>query len=175
MTGHPSHAVRRGPGATDAPVHDTPVPDALPPGFASSDDASPAGSPAAGTAQPGTAQAARAHLATFVELSAQVFCVTDFTGTVVWCNASFERALGVGPKRLLGIRLVRFSSSGASSLTQCLPPGNFGLIVGLMKAFLQFVRRQRENTGASRHIGREARFLNRPRRFAVLRKCHHRP
>jgi PAS domain S-box-containing protein len=40
-----------------------------------------------------------------MELSAQVFCVTDLTGTVVWCNASFERALSVGPRRLLGIRL----------------------------------------------------------------------
>jgi PAS domain S-box-containing protein len=50
-------------------------------------------------------RSARAHLVAFVELSAQIFCVTDFTGAVVWCNAALERALGYGPGELVGVRL----------------------------------------------------------------------
>ena len=58
------------------------------------------------TAQPRTAQPRTAppHLATFLEVSAQIFCIADFTSTVVWCNAAFERTLGYEDGGLLGMR-----------------------------------------------------------------------
>ena len=34
------------------------------------------------------------ELTTFLDLSAQIFCITDFTGALVWWNAAFERTLG---------------------------------------------------------------------------------
>ncbi len=48
---------------------------------------------------------ARAELATFLDLSAQIFCITDYTSALVWWNSAFERALGYGPEELRGLRL----------------------------------------------------------------------
>ena len=48
---------------------------------------------------------ARAQLATFLDLSAQMFCIADLTGTLVWWNPSFEHTLGYGPEDLLNARL----------------------------------------------------------------------
>ncbi len=45
------------------------------------------------------------ELATFLDLSAQMFCVIDFTSALVWWNAAFERTLGYGPDELLHVRL----------------------------------------------------------------------
>ena len=54
---------------------------------------------------PGVPAAVRAQLATFLDLSAQIFCITDFTSALVWWNAAFERTLGYEPEQLLGMRL----------------------------------------------------------------------
>ena len=50
-------------------------------------------------------EAPEAQLETFLELSAQLFCVIDFASTVVWCNTAFERTLGYGRGELVGQRL----------------------------------------------------------------------
>jgi len=47
----------------------------------------------------------RTQLAAFLELSAQMFCVTDFSSALVWWNAAFEKALGYSPEELKGLRL----------------------------------------------------------------------
>jgi PAS domain S-box-containing protein len=44
-------------------------------------------------------------LAGFLELSAQIMCITDLTSTVLWCNEAFERSLGYGTNELLGARI----------------------------------------------------------------------
>jgi PAS domain S-box-containing protein len=68
--------------------------------------AAPAASEADGGAvHTGSQDAARAQLATFLDLSAQIFCITDYTGALVWWNASFERTLGYSPEELRGLRL----------------------------------------------------------------------
>lgn len=53
----------------------------------------------------GVPPTARAQLATFLDLSAQMFCIADLTGTLVWWNPAFERTLGYGPEELLHARL----------------------------------------------------------------------
>ncbi len=55
-----------------------------------------------GTGAPPTA---RAQLSRFLDLSAQMFCIADLTGTLVWWNPAFERTLGYGPEDLLRARL----------------------------------------------------------------------
>jgi len=45
------------------------------------------------------------QLNTFLDLSAQIFCITDFDGALVWWNTAFERTLGYGPHELVGLRL----------------------------------------------------------------------
>jgi PAS domain S-box-containing protein len=45
------------------------------------------------------------HPPTFMELSAQLFCIVDFTSAVTWCNAAFERSLGFGRGELSGLKL----------------------------------------------------------------------
>ena len=57
---------------------------------------------AAAVADTGAPPRAHAQLATFLDLSAQMFCITDFTGALVWWNAAFERTLGYGAEELLG-------------------------------------------------------------------------
>jgi PAS domain S-box-containing protein len=47
----------------------------------------------------------RTQLATFLDLSAQIFCITDFSSALLWWNAAFERALGYSPEQLRGVRL----------------------------------------------------------------------
>jgi PAS domain S-box-containing protein len=45
------------------------------------------------------------QLTTFLDLSAQIFCITDFTGSLLWWNAAFERTLGYSPEELRGLSL----------------------------------------------------------------------
>ncbi len=40
-----------------------------------------------------------------MELSGQLFCITDFTSAVIWSNAAFERVLGYDEGALVGVRL----------------------------------------------------------------------
>ncbi len=47
----------------------------------------------------------RAQLAAFLELSAQMFCITDFSSALLWWNAAFQKALGYSPEELRGLRL----------------------------------------------------------------------
>ncbi len=54
---------------------------------------------------PAVAEAGRARLTTFLDLSAQIFCITDFTGALVWWNPAFERTLGYRAEELRGLRL----------------------------------------------------------------------
>ena len=49
--------------------------------------------------------ATHAQLTTFLDLSAQIFCITDFEGTLVWWNAAFVRTLGYSAEELSGLRL----------------------------------------------------------------------
>jgi PAS domain S-box-containing protein len=60
-----------------------------------------------GTTDRGTEPSAspRAQLAKFLDLSAQIFCITDFDGALLWWNAAFERTLGYDPEQLLNITL----------------------------------------------------------------------
>ena len=53
----------------------------------------------------GPPASAHAELATFLDLSAQIFCITDRSGALVWWNAAFERTLGYSAKELRGLRL----------------------------------------------------------------------
>lgn len=46
-----------------------------------------------------------ARLTTFLDLSAQIFCITDFTSVLVWWNPAFERTLGYDPGELCTLRL----------------------------------------------------------------------
>jgi PAS domain S-box-containing protein len=46
-----------------------------------------------------------ARLTTFLDLSAQIFCITDFTSAPVWWNPAFERTLGYEPGELCNLRL----------------------------------------------------------------------
>jgi len=70
---------------------------------ATSDTAAPPQLSAPEAQAPGPAP--EAQLETFLELSAQLFCVIDFASTVVWCNTAFERTLGYGRGELVGERL----------------------------------------------------------------------
>ena len=45
------------------------------------------------------------QLGTFVDLSAQMFCVLDFTGALLWWNVAFERTLGYSPDELIDTHL----------------------------------------------------------------------
>ncbi len=54
---------------------------------------------------PGAPAPERARLAAFFELSAQMFCITDFSSALVWWNAAFEKALGYSPDELRRLRL----------------------------------------------------------------------
>ncbi len=58
-------------------------------------------------APPGTPTpvSGRAQLTTFLDLSAQIFCITDLTGSLVWWNPAFERTLGYGAEELRHLRL----------------------------------------------------------------------
>jgi PAS domain S-box-containing protein len=47
----------------------------------------------------------RAQLTTFLDLSAQIFCITDLSGSLVWWNPAFERTLGYGAEELRKLRL----------------------------------------------------------------------
>ena len=49
--------------------------------------------------------APKPDLSRFLDLSAQILCITDLTSTVVWCNAAFEYALGYHVNELIGRRL----------------------------------------------------------------------
>jgi PAS domain S-box-containing protein len=51
------------------------------------------------------ADAPKPDLARFLDLSAQILCITDLSSTVVWCNAAFEHALGYEVNELIGRRL----------------------------------------------------------------------
>ena len=55
---------------------------------------------AAATAPAGQADAARrrAQLSTFLDLSAQIFCITDFTGALVWWNAASSGRSATAPR-----------------------------------------------------------------------------
>ena len=45
------------------------------------------------------------QLATFLDLSVQMFCVLDFTSALLWWNAAFERTLGYSRDELLHMHL----------------------------------------------------------------------
>jgi PAS domain S-box-containing protein len=70
-------------------------------------DAIPAVEPTTGPVVVGTGAPprARAQLSTFLDLSAQMFCIADHTGALVWWNPAFERTLGYGPDDLQRARL----------------------------------------------------------------------
>jgi PAS domain S-box-containing protein len=69
-----------------------------------------AGPPAIPPAGPGAdrdpaSMSTHTQLATFLDLSAQIFCISDFTSGLLWWNAAFERTLGYTSEELRGLRL----------------------------------------------------------------------
>ncbi len=61
--------------------------------------------PAAAVTGDKAADSGGVQLATFLDLSAQMFCVLDFTSALVWWNAAFERTLGYSRDELLHMHL----------------------------------------------------------------------
>jgi PAS domain S-box-containing protein len=68
-------------------------------------DSATAASETETTARPGSQASAQAELSTFLDLSAQIFCITDYSSALVWWNAAFERTLGYSPEELRSLRL----------------------------------------------------------------------
>jgi PAS domain S-box-containing protein len=83
----------------------TRVPTLRSPGAATAQAARVAVEAAVAATQDRSSGAAPARLTTFLDLSAQIFCITDFTSSLVWWNAAFERTLGYGPEELRNLRL----------------------------------------------------------------------
>ncbi len=100
-TGHGSPATGHGSPATGhgSPATGPASPAAFGPVLVPAEVAGPDG------AATGAPLAACVPLAAFLDLSAQLFCITDHTGALVWWNAGFERTLGYGPHELAGLRL----------------------------------------------------------------------
>ena len=79
-----------------------------------------------------TVGAEHLHLPTFMELSAQFFCIAEFTSAITWCNAAFENSLGYGRGDLIGAKLSDLlldEDAGVldSSLESVLATGEVGL------------------------------------------------
>jgi PAS domain S-box-containing protein len=53
----------------------------------------------------GPAGSTPAQLTTFLNLSAQILCITDYSGALLWWNVAFEHTLGYGAAELHGLRL----------------------------------------------------------------------
>ena len=47
----------------------------------------------------------RRHLSKFLSLTTHMLCISDFTDTVLWCNAAFEQILGYEAGELRGVAL----------------------------------------------------------------------